>query len=553
MHQVFQDDTDSARIDRILSEYDRDARLLQDFEREIERRIRALLERHQLRVSTLAVRVKKRESLKRKVTRKRKYSSLFDVTDLVGARIITYYTDHADKAAKLVRDHFSCDWKNSEDKRDRLRVEQFGYRSDHYIVQLPDREAIAFSGLRAEIQIRTILQHAWAEIEHDELGYHADSIVPAEVRRKLARAAAILEGVDEEFRELRTLVKKRSLPIVRAEGFTESLSEIEFSIDPKRLEFPGSLDDITMFFTCNLTTSTGAEQEALLIVEDAALSNPVRGEITAANAVRFRHAFPRYITEGLRHVRCRVRGLRVNANQLGVSQALKPTFISCSVIPHFADGELDSNRILWEGRVASVWPGLISGFHSNQNNSTEEPLRLGLQFREGFPGAFKNDREETAGGRRSQCGTRFQAHFPNVPEAFEVWVTTQDVNYEFAVETFSTSAHLINPESKGAVPSERLTGESMINDPLFGEVQIAKARRKGTNVLAVWEFAADTNLTDCRRELVFWAYVRRSGWPDDKIACRLSLVPESFVTTASPDQPVPRFAFVSEVKYIYLK
>jgi len=87
-----------------------------------------------INVADTRVRVKSGESLKRKLEAKPKYRSLQDLTDIVGVRIITYYLDDAERAAKVIRGNgqmFSIDWANSENKSDRLRTEQFGYRSDH--------------------------------------------------------------------------------------------------------------------------------------------------------------------------------------------------------------------------------------------------------------------------------------------------------------------------------------------------------------------------------------------------------------------------------------
>lgn len=85
--------------------------------------------------------------------------------------------------------------------------DRFGYLSLHFIARLSDGrvelvEYRRFKGLRFEIQIRSILQHAWAEIEHD-LGYKSASGVPAEVRRRFARVSGLLELADSEFCAIR--------------------------------------------------------------------------------------------------------------------------------------------------------------------------------------------------------------------------------------------------------------------------------------------------------------------------------------------------------------
>jgi hypothetical protein len=79
--------------------------------------------------------------------------------------------------------------------------------SVHYIVSLaPARARLPeYSKYRdcvGEIQIRSVLQHAWAEIEHD-LGYKSGSAVPREAIRQFSRIAGLLEVADEGFVALR--------------------------------------------------------------------------------------------------------------------------------------------------------------------------------------------------------------------------------------------------------------------------------------------------------------------------------------------------------------
>lgn len=159
---------------------------------------------------SVSSRVKSRESLERKLGKAgASYERLSDITDLVGIRIITYLSEDVDKIGALVRREFTVDDVNSIDKRAALEADKFGYLSLHYVVVLgPSRAALteyeAFAGLKAEIQIRSILQHAWAEIEHD-LGYKSTIEIPREVRRHFARLAGLLELADDEF----SRIKKR--------------------------------------------------------------------------------------------------------------------------------------------------------------------------------------------------------------------------------------------------------------------------------------------------------------------------------------------------------
>jgi putative GTP pyrophosphokinase len=159
-----------------------------------------------LKVHSVRMRVKDPASLRVKLARPDKtYGHLFDVTDLVGLRIIAFFDDEVDAIGRLVEERLPVDFEHSVDKR-RLQVEgRFGYRSLHYVCRLPGVAPLlgdAAPPIRCEIQIRTMLEHAWAEIEHD-LGYKARDTVPAAVRRRLQRVAGLLELADEEFVAIR--------------------------------------------------------------------------------------------------------------------------------------------------------------------------------------------------------------------------------------------------------------------------------------------------------------------------------------------------------------
>ena len=157
----------------------------------------------ELGLTVLAVehRVKEERSLAGKLERKGDaYNSLEDITDILGCRVVCFLSDEIDKIGKKVEENFVIDWENSSDKRILLKENAFGYLSLHYICSLPygDKWPDEICGKKFEVQIRTILQHAWSAIHHD-IGYKSDFGVPREISRQFARLAGLLELADDEF------------------------------------------------------------------------------------------------------------------------------------------------------------------------------------------------------------------------------------------------------------------------------------------------------------------------------------------------------------------
>ena len=148
-------------------------------------------------IAFMESRIKTYDSLQGKLRLKGyKYNSLADVTDILGFRIITYYTDEVDKVAFLVEKLFQIDWDNSVDKRKALEIDSFGYLSVHYICSCDSFK------YKFEVQMRTLLQHAWANMNHDT-GYKSGVEVPRNYLRSMNRMAGLLEMVDDEFCKIR--------------------------------------------------------------------------------------------------------------------------------------------------------------------------------------------------------------------------------------------------------------------------------------------------------------------------------------------------------------
>jgi len=167
-----------------------------------------LLKAKPLDFSALEGRAKEIASFSDKIQREDKdYSDpINQITDLAGLRIITYQLADLEPVCEIIETNLEIDRANSVDKREIIEVDRFGYASVHYVVSLgASRAALPeykkFAGLRAEIQVRTVLQHAWAAIDH-KLRYKTKEEIPAKLRRRLFRISALLELADDEFGSL---------------------------------------------------------------------------------------------------------------------------------------------------------------------------------------------------------------------------------------------------------------------------------------------------------------------------------------------------------------
>ena len=182
----------------ILEEYRENLPRFEEVSREIRAALQKTFDDAGLLLAGIESRVKTEKSLAGKLELKgSKYATLADITDIIGLRVITFYIDDVDKVASAVERLFEVDWENSVDKRKVHEKDSFGYLSLHYICSRPGFP------YRFEIQMRTVLQHAWANMNHDT-GYKSGVEVPRRYLRNLSRLAGMLELVDEQFSQIRS-------------------------------------------------------------------------------------------------------------------------------------------------------------------------------------------------------------------------------------------------------------------------------------------------------------------------------------------------------------
>ena len=188
-----------------------------------------------------------------------------DITDLTGARIITFFPKTVTEVDKLLNAEF--DVIERSDKNDILeKEEKLGYQSVHYLIRLKESriclsEYSIFKERIAEIQVRTILQHAWAEIEHD-IEYKSSSIIPKAIKRRFMALAGMLEIGDREFQSIHDEnleLKKQNRESVSVGRF----DEVEITADAlkayldKKFGSDGRMTDFSYAYVARLLKKIG--------------------------------------------------------------------------------------------------------------------------------------------------------------------------------------------------------------------------------------------------------------------------------------------------------
>lgn len=206
---------------KIIDQYHESKELYENLKDDLEDILSSIIQTNHFRISNLSIRIKKENTLKRKIIYKNKYHDITEITDVVAARIITLFEDDIDRLYECIKDNFEIVEYNDKRKKNYEDRIDFGYNSLHLLLKFTDSrcqliEYSKYKHIVFELQIRTILQHSWAEIEHG-LGYKSQYEIPKNIRRKLTRLSATLELADEEFVEIARELDEYNKGIVHIE------------------------------------------------------------------------------------------------------------------------------------------------------------------------------------------------------------------------------------------------------------------------------------------------------------------------------------------------
>lgn len=197
---------------RALQDYDAWIHAHPTVAADLEAHIIDVLDDAGLTFDRVSVRIKDRTSFARKLSNEEypDYDSFTDAHDVIGVRVITFHSSEIPQLKDALSGLFTV-VRVIDKAAETAREGRFGYASQHLIVSAKDEPWAAEDGASPkyiEIQLRTVLQHAWAEFEHDvryKNQQHPETSSP-EVQRAFTLAAGLIELADEQFDKIAGII-----------------------------------------------------------------------------------------------------------------------------------------------------------------------------------------------------------------------------------------------------------------------------------------------------------------------------------------------------------
>lgn len=163
-------------------------------------------------------RVKEISSALAKIGRKNYTSPQTQMTDLVGVRFVVLLAEHIQIVCNIIESSSQWNAKVSKDFADEIEQnpKAFDYQSKHYEIRpkqafITSENVTISADLCCEVQVRSLLQHAYAELVHDNI-YKPDGNVPKQAEREVAKSMALMETTDDLFSRTLAILKKANQP-----------------------------------------------------------------------------------------------------------------------------------------------------------------------------------------------------------------------------------------------------------------------------------------------------------------------------------------------------
>lgn len=271
----------------VRQEYEEAAGSLRDF---LEER----LSNENIPFAAVTSRAKSLESVRAKILQKNYKRPRRQMMDLLGARVILYRAADIDETVAYLSNQMKVQRKFSTDKRTSLGLREFGYRSYHLIAKQAHSSRLQFPRLvnkRFEIQVRSLLEHAWAEIEH-KVVYKSGAELPDDIRRRFASMAGVLELLETDFDSLlesKLRLVDRAVCFLQSKPTNSMALDVPYLLAAMRIYKPKGKD----FISLTTPLPPGIELRILLAIKHIGIKT-TRALINTLRSPKMRRAFKRY-------------------------------------------------------------------------------------------------------------------------------------------------------------------------------------------------------------------------------------------------------------------
>lgn len=186
--------------DKLRSEFENRKRLFKSLDEEATFILEEAIKQAKIKTHSIISRVKNIDSFLQKILVKQSKKPFDDIQDIVGLRVVCLFLSDIPRVGQVIRNSF--DVVSEDDKIDGSEINSFGYMSIHYIAQLPKEcSGPRYKGITKipfEIQVRTILMDAWANVSH-YLAYKTDTDVPRNLKRDFHALSGLFYVADSHF------------------------------------------------------------------------------------------------------------------------------------------------------------------------------------------------------------------------------------------------------------------------------------------------------------------------------------------------------------------